>query len=85
MRYVYILRCADETLYTWMTTDLDRRVSEHNGEWKGVKWAKYTKSRQPVELVWSSCAYTRNEAASEERRIKKFSKEKKKQLIASTF
>ncbi len=80
MRYVYILRCADQTLYTWMTNNLDRRWWEHN---EGNKWAKYTKARRPVELVWSSDGMTRNDAAREELRIKALSKQKKEQVIVS--
>ena len=47
MNYVYILRCADGTLYTGSTTDLDRRLAVHNSG----KGAKYTRSRRPVELI----------------------------------
>ena len=47
--YTYILRCSDGTLYTGWTTDLDRRVKEHNSEDCG---AKYTKTRRPVKLVY---------------------------------
>lgn len=80
MRYVYILRCADATYYTGMTTDLVRRVEEHNHAAIG---AKYTKCRRPVELVWNSAAMTRNEAAVEEYRIKKLRKEQKSALISA--
>ncbi len=79
MRYVYILRCADETFYTGMTKDLERRCNEHNGD---LKWAKYTKARRPVELLWSSDAMTRNDAAREEMRIKSLSKAKKISFIS---
>ncbi len=47
--YVYILRCSDSTLYTGWTTDLDRRLREHNSPDKG---AKYTRTRQPVTLAY---------------------------------
>ena len=75
---VYIVKCSDQSLYTWITTDLDRRVLEHN--WS-EKWAKYTKMRQPVELVYSSTHENRSEATKEEMRIKKLSREKKIELI----
>ena len=75
----YILRCADETFYTGMTKDLERRCSEHNSD---PKWAKYTKARRPVELVRSSSVMTRNEAAKEELRIKRLPKEKKIALVS---
>jgi putative endonuclease len=52
---VYMLRCADSTLYTGVTTDVSRRVAEHNSGIKG-KGAKYTAARQPVTLVYEeSC------------------------------
>ena len=50
MYYVYILKCADKTLYTGITTDLKRRIAEHNSSKLG---AKYTSSRRPVTLVYS--------------------------------
>ncbi len=49
MNYVYILKCSDGTLYCGWTTDLKRRVDAHNNG----KGAKYTRSRSPVELVYS--------------------------------
>ena len=48
MYYVYIVKCSDETLYTGIATELDRRIEEHNGSDKG---AKYTRVRRPVTLV----------------------------------
>lgn len=74
-----MVKCADNTLYTGITTDLDRRVSEHNS-W--VLWAKYTKMRQPVELVFSMDAENRSEASKEEIRIKRLSRTKKLELIS---
>ncbi len=50
--YTYILRCADGSLYTGYTTDLERRVKEHN---EGKTGAKATRCRRPVELVYSEC------------------------------
>ena len=50
MYYLYILKCADETLYTGVTTDLKRRMTEHNNSKLG---AKYTSSRRPVIIVYS--------------------------------
>jgi putative endonuclease len=49
MWYVYILECKDKTFYTGITTDLERRIKEHNNSLLG---AKYTKSRRPVKLVY---------------------------------
>jgi putative endonuclease len=72
--YLYVVRCCDSTLYTGITTDIDRRVREHNSSKRG---AKYTKTRRPVELVWSKEYKNRSEAQSAEYNFKKlFHKEK---------
>lgn len=55
--HVYLLRCADATLYCGVTTDVERRVNEHNA---GERGAKYTRSRRPVELI--CCVETRDRA-----------------------
>jgi len=68
MYFVYILRCADDTLYTGITTDLERRVEEHNSS---VKGAKYTCSRRPVTLVYSENHEDRSRASKREYEIKK--------------
>jgi putative endonuclease len=65
---VYMLRCADGTLYTGITTDVDRRVAEHNGE--GGSGARYTRSRRPVRLVYVEVAANRAEASRREAAIK---------------
>lgn len=78
MYYLYILECADKTLYTGITTDLKRRVIEHNDSKLG---AKYTSSRRPVKLVFSRKFKNRSLAAKEEARIKKFKKIQKLELI----
>ena len=72
--YVYIVRCSDNSLYTGITTDINRRIYEHNETKKG---AKYTKSRRPVSLVYSALIGDRSSAQKEEYRIKKLSKIKK--------
>lgn len=77
MYQVYILRCADGTLYTGITTQLERRVSEHN---KGTA-SKYTRSRLPVTLVYWEKAQDRSRATKRELEIKKWSREKKNALI----
>jgi len=66
--FVYMVRCADDTLYTGITTDLERRVAEHNGSLKG---AKYTRARRPVILVYNEEYKTRSEASKREYFIKK--------------
>lgn len=77
MYYVYILECADSTLYTGITTDLERRVVEHNTSPLG---AKYTRGRRPVKLVYSEQYETRGEATREEIRLKKLSRDEKRAL-----
>ncbi len=77
----YILRCADSTLYTGITTDLDRRVIEHNTDDR--KWAKYTKNRRPVDLIYSEGYNNRSEASKREYAIKQLTREEKMKLIQS--
>jgi putative endonuclease len=78
MWIVYILECADGTLYAGITTDLKRRLEEHNSSSLG---AKYTKARRPVRLVYSKKFKNRSLAAKEEHWIKKLSREEKLELI----
>ncbi|MEI8343856.1 MAG: GIY-YIG nuclease family protein [Candidatus Moraniibacteriota bacterium] len=75
---VYILKCVDETLYAGVTTDLARRVDEHNSSALG---AKYTSGRRPVKLVYVRSFADRSAACKEESRIKKLSREEKLKLI----
>ena len=81
MYYLYILKCADKTLYTGITTDLKRRIVEHNSSKLG---AKYTSSRRPVKLVYSRKFKNRSTASKEEARIKKLKRDKKLTLINSS-
>ena len=69
-----MLECSDGTIYTGITTDLKRRLYEHNHTTKG---AKYTRIRRPVKLVWSRQSENRKTAMQEERKIKKLPKKKK--------
>ena len=78
MRYIYILECSDTSLYTGITTDIHRRVQEHNSSSFG---AKYTKARRPVRLVRSQEAENRSHASKLELFVKKKTKNKKKELI----
>jgi putative endonuclease len=78
MYHLYILRCSDKSLYTGITTDLKRRVAEHNTSKLG---AKYTAGRRPVKLVYSKKFKNRSCASSEEARVKSLSREEKKKLI----
>lgn len=76
--FVYVLKCSDDTLYTGITTDVKRRVDEHNGSDKG---AKYTKTRRPVTLVYQEKSEDRSSASKREREIKKMPRLKKIELI----
>ena len=79
--YVYMVRCADDTLYTGVTTDLERRVAEHNGEGAKGKGAKYTKVRRPVQLVYSEKAKDRSTASVREHTLRTLSRKEKLNLL----
>ncbi|OGJ03533.1 endonuclease [Candidatus Nomurabacteria bacterium RIFCSPLOWO2_12_FULL_41_10] len=76
--HLYILKCADKTLYTGITTDLKRRIIEHNS---GKLGARYTRSRRPVKLVYSRRFRNRSAASREEARIKSLKRVHKLELI----
>jgi len=76
---VYILQCADGTLYTGITLDISGRLAAHNAG----KGAKYTRSRLPAKLVYKETGYTKNDALRREIFIKNLSKIQKKELINS--
>lgn len=78
MYWLYMLQCKDNSLYTGITTDLERRVKEHNSSKLG---AKYTRARRPVKLVYSKEFETRSEALIEEARIKKLARVEKIKLF----
>ena len=80
MWFVYIVECGDSTYYTGITTNLERRVHEHNHSKKG---ACYTSLRRPVKLVYYVKTENRIEAMKEELRIKKMSRKRKMTLINS--
>ena len=76
---VYILECADQTLYTGITNDLDRRIQEHtNG-----KGAKYTRGRAPIKLLYSELHSSRSQASKREIKIKSLDRVTKLQLALS--
>ena len=79
MYYVYIVECSDHTLYTGITTNLARRIDEHNVSKKG---ASYTKSRRPVVLRYSKRCRTRSSASKKEWQIKQMAKDEKLQVIS---
>ena len=77
MYYVYMLRCGDGSLYSGITTDLDRRLKVHNSG----KGAKYTRSRLPVSLAYFEEAEDRSQASKREFELKKLTREKKEVLV----
>lgn len=78
MWYVYIVECSDGTLYTGITTDLERRQEEHNSTALG---ARYTRGRRPVQLRYACSFADKQQASKEEWRIKKLSKSEKRALF----
>jgi len=76
--YTYIVECSDKSLYTGITTDLERRVLEHNTSNKG---SKYTKTRRPVELVYNETHTDRSTSSKRESEIKKLSRGDKLKMI----
>lgn len=79
--FVYILLCADGTLYTGVATDVQRRLREHNGDARLA--ARYTRSRRPLTLVYSEPAADRAAACRREAAIKRLSRRAKQALIAA--
>jgi putative endonuclease len=75
--YVYVLRCADDSLYTGYTTDPERRVAEHDDG----AGAKYTRGRPPVDLVHLEEYDTRSSAMAREHDIKQLSRGEKERLV----
>ncbi len=76
--HVYMVRCADDSLYTGCTNDLNRRVAAHNAG----KGARYTRSRGPVQVVWSVRVKDRSAALSREARVKQLTRAEKLVLVA---
>jgi putative endonuclease len=78
VHYVYVLECADGTYYTGYTTDVERRVAEHDAG----EGAKYTRGRTPVELRYTERYDSRSAAMSREHEIKSLSRAAKERLVA---
>jgi len=78
---MYVVLCSDGSLYCGVTTDVIRRVGEHNSSSRG---AKYTRSRRPVSLVYQEHHSTRSTAQSAESRFKRLSRAKKLEVISKT-
>jgi putative endonuclease len=77
--HVYVVRCADDTLYTGIAVDVQRRVDEHNGA--GKRGARYTRARRPVQLCHVEAFASRAEAARREAAIKKMPRARKLALF----
>lgn len=75
--YIYIVKCADGTLYTGWTTDIPGRMEAHNNG----TGAKYTRGRGPVQLIYSETFDTKGEALKREHAIKKLKRAKKMALV----
>ena len=81
MFYTYILECADGSLYTGYTNDLDKRVKAHNESKTG---AKYTKGKRPVKLVYSETFKSLSKALKREVQIKNLTRKQKLELIGKS-
>ena len=79
--FVYLVRCKDSSLYCGITTDVKRRIDEHN---TSIRSLKYTRSRRPVTLVYVEEVTSREDALKREFSIKRLSKLKKEQLLKAT-
>lgn len=79
MYYVYIVRCADNTFYTGITNDLEKRIENHNTSKTG---AKYTRARRPVELIYKVAYENQSLAKKREAEIKNLTRAQKTKLIA---
>ncbi len=79
--YTYMLRCADGSLYTGWTTDLEKRLAAH----QSGRGAKYTRSRRPVALVWYAACASRREAMRLEYALKRLPRAKKLALVKGEY
>ena len=79
--FVYILRCSDGSLYTGIAADVQHRLAVHNSG----RGAKYTRSRLPVEVVYTECRLDRSDALKRELQIKRLCRKQKEDLISGSF
>ena len=77
MYYIYILRCKDKSLYTGITTDVERRFKEHRAGTGG----RYTRSHKPEKIIYREKAETRSDALKREAEIKSWPREKKMRFV----
>jgi putative endonuclease len=75
--YLYVVRCNDDSLYTGITTDIPRRIKEHNSK----KGAFYTRNKTPVNLVYHEIMTNQSEARKREAAIKRLTREEKVELV----
>ena len=80
MWYVYLLRCNDNSLYAGITTDISRRLHQHNHTKLG---AKYTRAKRPVTLVFLETASNKSTASKREYQLKKLTKTAKEELVST--
>ncbi|MBV0932813.1 GIY-YIG nuclease family protein [Marinobacterium sp. A346] len=80
-----MLRCADGSLYTGVTTDPRRRLAEHNGEGGSPRGARYTRARRPVELAWVEGGHDRRSALQREWALKRLKRDQKERLISKMY
>lgn len=78
--FIYILRCNDDTLYTGITNNLEKRLHQHNNLKSG---AKYTRARRPVEMVYSEICENKSQAQKREYELKGLTREQKLLLITA--
>jgi len=78
--WIYLLRCSDNSLYAGVTTDIDRRIDEHNNSKLG---AKYTRAKRPVHLAYLEESDSRSNACKREYQIRHLTKLKKEQLVCT--
>ena len=77
--FLYIVKCSDDSLYTGITKDIERRIEEHNSD--NILGARYTRPRRPVTLIYREVFLNRAEAAKREYEIKQLSRKEKERLI----
>ena len=77
----YMLRCSDDSLYTGITTNIERRIHEHNSDNK--KGARYTRTRRPVTLVYQESCDNRAQATTREYQLKKLKRTEKLKLVST--
>lgn len=75
--FLYIIQCRDKTLYTGITTDISRRLNEHNAK----KGAFYTKNKTPVKLVYQEPMVNRSQSCKREAAVKRLTRKEKLELI----